>query len=143
MGIKISALPLELLFIATYADGSQIFQTPDDKSSIEPENRSQFFDVLEQAKTKQLISFVLTGKGHTYGVDLRDGHFEVDGVPFVMHENIEIIEGFELIYFRQNQVDIQQTQFEDKEVGHRMTYNIGWKDTAERKYNYKRILKID
>lgn len=134
-----STKPLKYLFTAIYADGSTIVQTADDKSLIEPEKRSQFYDVLKLAEQKQLVAFALKGAEHEYGVDLRDGHFEIDGVSFRMHETE--VYGFELIFFRQHTHSFNQTREKDTEVSHEVVYRMGWKLTGNQ--NYQRVMQID
>lgn len=141
---------MKYLFTATFADGSTIEQTPDDKSTIEPEKRSQFYDVLKLAETKELVRFELRLREHAiagptgvpterYAVDLRDGHFEVNGVPFRMHEDSVV--GFELIYFRQHTHSFNQTQHTTREVSHDIVFRIGWKLKGNQ--NYQRVMQID
>ena len=139
---KSAPVPLKYLFRATFADGSVIVQTPDDKSIIDPEKRSQFYDVIEMAKRKQLVAFVLEGEGHEYGVDLRDGHFEIDGVAFAMHEQPYV--GFELIFFRQHTHDFEQGVQQDaqpKEVKHEIVYRFGWKLKGDQQT--QRVMQFD
>lgn len=134
-----STKPLKYLFTAIYADGSALVQTADDKSYFDPEKRSQFYDVLCLAEQKQLVAFALKGEGHEYGVDLRDGHFEIDGVSFRMHESE--MYGFELIFFRQHTHSFNQTREKDTEVSHDVVYRIGWKLKGNQ--NYQRVMQID
>lgn len=112
---------LKYLFTATFADGSTIEQTPEDVSARDP-IRSCFFDVLETGRERGLVAFVLRGDGHEYGVDLRDGHFEIDGVKFFMHEKPEA--GYELIFFRQHTHSFNLNQ---EEIAHEVVYRMGWK----------------
>lgn len=137
-----TTIPLKYLFTATFADGSMIVQTPEDKSLIDPEKRSQFYDVLQMAERQQLISFVLKGEGREYGVDLRDGHFEIDGVAFRMHED-DTLGGFKLIFFRQHTHSFLQTREKDTEVSHDVVYRMGWQTQTFKEENYQRVMQID
>lgn len=129
-------MPLKYLFTATYEDGTVFHQSPDDRSSIEPEKRSAFFDALRIGETKKMVRFELKGQGHSYAVDLKDGHFEVDGVPVRMHE--DLLEGFSLIFFRKHtHTFIQET---GKEIGHQTVYRIGWQVEGPR--NYQQVMQI-
>ena len=147
-----STIPLKYLFTATYADGSSIVQTPDDKSLIDPEKRSQFYDVLQMAEKKQLTAFVLKGDGREFGVDLTDGHFEIDGV--IVH--IEGQDGqnvttpgasagkFELIFWRQHTHDFLQKirgNGEPVETKHEVVYRVGWKLKGNQ--TYQRVMQVD
>lgn len=131
---------LKYLFRATFADDSIIQQTQDDVSPNDPK-RSQFFDVLEKAKTTPLTAFVLVGEGHEYGVDLRDGHFEIDGVPFRFHED-EDYKDFRIVFWRRHRHHIEVSIARNKEVGHEIAYRIGWQCTVKGK-NYEEIMQID
>jgi hypothetical protein len=142
--MQTSVKPLKFLFIATFADGHTIRQTPDDKSAIEPEKRSQFFDVLHYGAKIPLVRFELQGEHSplgwfTYAVDLVDGHFEVCGVPVRMHE--EDLTGFEIIFFRQHSHHIAVGKDEDTEIGHDVVYRLGWKLKGNQ--NYQRVMQFD
>lgn len=136
--LRASHVPLKYLFTATFADGSTIAQTLEDKSATLP-GKSAFTDVLARAKTTALVAFVVRGEGHEYGVDLRDGHFEVDGMPFRMHDDQP--KGFELVYFRGVRIDWEQSKYLIKEKSHTVTHNIGWKAIGAQ--NYQRVMQLD
>lgn len=134
--------PNWLHFIATFADGTQILQNVDDVGSID--GRNCYFDVMQKQLDAPLICFVLAGENYpTFGVDLKDGHFEVNGVPFFQHS--DPLTDFSLLYFR----DVQQHRtFQQKdgrlvepvdtaEVG----YTLGW-STTHKGQEVKRFLKI-
>src|ERR1035441_4286275 len=91
---------MKYLFQAHFADGSSITQTPEDISTLIP-TKSAFYDVLQ--REDDLISFGLFAAGHTYAVDLTDGHFEVDHNPFAAQDprtKLDPSSKFRLIYFR-------------------------------------------
>lgn len=92
---------------------------------------------------KDIVGFVLRGEGHTYGVDLRDGHFEVDGVPFFMHEDSTLF-GFKMVFFRQHthsfEVGVKSGDVK-KEISHQIVYRFGWQCTVGGK-NHQRIMQI-
>ncbi len=132
---------LKYLFTAEYKDGSLYEQNEEDRSITEPDKRSCFYDVDHD----KLVGFVIKGNGHTYGVDLRDGHFEVDGMPFFMHEvndgvghHIEKLpngravaielKDFRLIYFRRHTHQIEQSVHtgDHKEISHEIVFRVGW-----------------
>jgi hypothetical protein len=133
-------MPLKYLFTAMYEDGSTIEQTLDDRSTIDPEKRSQFYDVLQMEEQKPLVAFALKGDGHEYGVDLRDGHFEIDGVSFRMHEEDELA-GFRLVFYRRHTHDFVISKDSQEETRHDVVYRFGWQCTANGK-NYQRIMQI-
>lgn len=127
---------LKYLFIAEYSDGATYIQTQEDKSIVEPEKRSAFFDVDHD----RLVKFSLIGQGmdnpHTYSVDLRDGHFEVDGVPFYFHE--EDLLNFKLIFFRRHTHTKNQSSGHET---HAIAYKIGWQCLVNGK-NYQQTMLI-
>jgi hypothetical protein len=120
-------IPNYFHFVATFADGTQIFQNESDVSPTDPQ-KNCFFDVLERSKTGTLVSFVITDKKHAFGVDLRDGHFEVNGVPFFQHRPEfadQRYKDFRLVYFRTPKIEIDANTMEPTRgaVG---SYTIGW-----------------
>ncbi len=127
-------IPNQFHFVATFADGSQIFQNEEDRSLTVPE-KNCFFDVLERSKTEQPISFVITNGEHVFGVDLRDGHFEVNGVPFFQHRPEfadQQYTDFCLVYFRSPKIEID-ARTQEPIRGTVGSYTIGWtaKDSAD------------
>lgn len=135
-------MPLKYLFTATFADGSTIEQTAEDKSAIEPEKRSQFYDVMQRSEQTPLIAFVLKGEGHEYGVDLRDGHFEIDGTPFRFHEDLET-HSFKIVFWRNHTHDFLVSRTEDKEIRHVVVYRIGWEAMNSLGRKVKEVMQID
>jgi hypothetical protein len=131
-------MPLKYLFKATFQDGSVIEQTPDDRSANDPENRSQFFDALERSKNTRMTSFLLQGQGHEYAVDLTDGHFEIDGVPFRMIEGM--LPYYEIVFFRRHTHDFVAGT--GQETNHSIVYRLGWQCNDDGK-NYQRVMEID
>lgn len=134
-------LILTHLFEAHMRDGSVIAQTPEDRSALDPALRSAFFDVAQRIDDVEV--FVLRGPDHFYLVDLRDGHFEVDGVPFwaqpVTSNCIPRGGKIRLVYFRDHQQDVLVTGTvredlsvdEHHQLGdHRVAYRIGWEYEA-------------
>ncbi len=147
---------LKYLFTATYSDGSKLEQTQEDKSQKEPDKRSCYFDVEHD----RLIQFSLEGDGHKYSVDLRDGHFEVDGRPFFMHqiENREAdpmtvpneveLKNFRLVYFRKNirsfNAQVRDGQMGNPyEAGHQTSFLFGWQAQDAKGKNYQQVMKLN
>jgi len=134
-------------FVATFEDGTQIFQNELDVSVSDP-TKSQFFDVQEKEKESPLISFVLLGE-HTLGVDLRDGHFEIDGFPYWQHRvDREDYKDFRIIYFRNVQIHSNITvdpetgaPLDEPVDGYSLGYTLGWQITHNGK-NIQKIIKI-
>jgi hypothetical protein len=134
-------------FVATFEDGTEIIQNEYDKSEID-ETKSQFFDVQEKAKESPLISIVLLGD-RTLGVDLRDGHFEIDGFVFWQHRvDREDYKDFRPIYLRNVKLhmnithDPQTGEILDQVMnGYELGYTLGWQTTHKGK-NIQKIIKI-
>ncbi len=121
---------LKYLFEAHFANGPSVFQTKEDKSLIDPDKRSAFYDVSQ--RIDDIIIFGLYNDEHTYVVDLRDGHFEIDKVPFYAQPSTSnnIPEGgkYKLLYFRDHQQDfiVDQGNGQCAEGEHRVMYRLGW-----------------
>lgn len=130
---------MKYLFTAKYKDGSVYEQNPEDVSVTESEKRSCFYDIKDTLE--DLESFTLTGEGHIYKVDLIDGHFEVDGVPFDMHE--ENLKDFRLIYFRQHTHSFNQKVEETVEFAHNIVFRFGWQTNDSEGKNYQRVMQIN
>jgi len=136
--LKLSVKPLKYLFVAFFDDGTCLRQTPEDKSSLDPEKRSQFYDVLQ--KPEKLTSFHLCPPGVSEcicGVDLEDGHFTLYGTDFLMHQ--EPLTDFKIIFFRQHD---HNTNIAGKELAHVVVYQIGWKARNQRGEEVQRVMEI-
>lgn len=105
---------LDYLFGAQFSDGSEYHQNADDTSVTGA--GSAFSDLVP--RLEEITLFQLEGRGNRYLVDLRDGHFEVNGVPLVAGDpavDIPIDAKRRLIYFRR----VHQTREDDVQViGH-------------------------
>ena len=119
---------MKYLFIVEYKDGSHYHQSPDDCSQM-GKNTSSFGDVRQE----DVARFSLRGNGHTYTVDLSDGHFEIDGISFRMHEG-EASDP-KLVYHRRNWLAFGQ----QGAVQHRIVFRFGWTDA----YGQERIMEIE
>lgn len=129
---------LKYLFEAHFEDGHAIKQTPDDVSAY-VQGKSAFYDVREYEKVSPCIVFGLYHKRNTYAVDLVDGHFEVNNIPFQAQpvSTPTINEGgkFSLIYYRDHQQDICMSgEVVDSVVvnqkltegNHKISFRFGW-----------------
>jgi len=139
---------LKYLFVAEFIDGSVIEQTPEDRSKLDPEKRSEFYDVLQSGK--ELRSFSLVGNGQKVTVDLITGLFEVNGLPILLESDKlpTLPEKFTLIFYRQHTHDYNATydtktgeQIKREEAGHFIEYFIGWQCNIKGK-NYQQKLAI-
>jgi hypothetical protein len=130
-------------FTATYEDGTTVTMnhTEDDDFSTTRPDGSRFTDVLEKEKESKLVSFVLHNDDITAGVDLRDGHFEINGVPFFLHRpDQEFYKDFRIIYFRTVQRSYNvQTEEESSII---LGYTIGWQTNDANGQNVQKQVMI-
>lgn len=130
---------LKYLFECEFADGSILVQTPEDVSAIDSK-RSQFYDCLEKDKKSPITRFALKGDGKHLLVDLLDGHFELNDIPFNCHENLPEKKPIRrLIFYRQHTHSLNPETLEN--LSHEVEYCIGWQTTIKRK-NYKETVTI-
>lgn len=142
---------LKYLFVAEFTDGTFLKQTPDDKSSFDPEKRSQFYDVLQSKKTLRRFSLVENKLlGNTIAVDLQTGVFYVNGLALLLEsEKLPTLpKKFTLIFYRQHThdmnvtVDLNQRDVTDmKEASHYCEYFLGWQVNIKGK-NYQQKLAV-
>ena len=124
---------MKYLFTVEYKDGTFFKQNEEDVSLTDP-LRSAFFDIRQDDVKK----FSLTGEGHIYLVDLTDGHFEVDGVPFRFHN--EDLKDFRLIYWRQHTHIYGVVKLNEK--SHEIVFCMGWQANNEKGENIQRVMEI-
>lgn len=132
---------LKYLFQATYKDGSIYKQNKEDRS-LHHAHGSSYTDV----KQDQLKSFFLFDNKNTFSVNLEDGHFEVNGVPFFMHAN-DALKNYRLIYFRNVQQHLTMQIKDRKEISREQTqgriiYLLGWQTNDEKGNNIQRVMEI-
>ncbi len=131
-----AALELRYLFGVRFADGSEFFQTAEDQSAIDAA-RSAYYDVCQARENGSRVEvFQLEGQGHTYLVDLRDGHFEIDGAPFLV-ELPPAGAALDLVYFRRRRHHANATVVVDEnskprivdlmDAGRECEYHFGWR----------------
>lgn len=150
-----AAFVLTHLFAAELLDGTRIEQTPADVSAVDP-SRSRFFDLcvkqedgqvaqdsLGRAVTRDDIAFfgivdTRVPHGPMFMVDLRDGHFEINGQVFraepVASNTIPAGGKYRLLYFRDHQQDVILEVGEHGDTqrfgDHRIAYRFGWEYTV-------------
>ena len=127
---------LKYLFTVQFKDGSVYEQTEEDRSLVEPEKRSAFYDVAQ--RLDEVHTFTLKGEGHEYMVDLTNGLFAIDGVPFRMHE--EKLENYKLVFFRQHTHTYQADTRE--EIDHQIVYRVGWQAKDKDEKNVERVMQF-
>ena len=127
---------LKYPFTAVLDDGSTYRQTSDDVSLTDPK-RSAFYDI----KDSKVKTFTLSNGVDSYSVDLSTGAFEVNGKPFsVQLENDILPTNLRLIYFRRRRQHFMIPNLE--ELSSDTTYCIGWQCTIDGK-NYQRVIAVD
>jgi hypothetical protein len=115
-------------FTAVYEDGTIIEQNETDTSE-RVEGKSRFTDVLDKENESKLVSFVIHNNEKSFGVDLTDGHFEVNGIPFFQHRpELVNYKDFRIIYFRTVQ-RVYNVQTHDEVSSLATAYTIGWQVT--------------
>lgn len=124
---------LKYIFQVTYKDGS-IYASNQEDVSIKDPKRSCFYDV----KQSEVKTFFLFNDEHRFSVNLEDGHFEVDGVPFFMHDLNTNLTGFKLVFYRRHTHDFTP---DGTETRHEIVYHMGWECNLNGK-NYQQIMKI-
>jgi hypothetical protein len=115
--------PLKYRFVAEYQTGAPYVQPLDDVSVQEP-GKSAWYDIRHHPIRPEsgLIRFSLLAvePGRLITVDLRDGHFEINGVAFRMTEGR--VEGCRLWFSRRHRTTfgagVEPTDY--------VTYRIGW-----------------
>jgi len=131
---------LKYLFAARFKDGKILQQQPDDISSIDP-LKSSFYDVLkEEENGNQLELFCLADGVNDYLVDLNDGHFEVNGVKFNIHNSEHFFTNRRIIYFRRNVLNFTQgLEPLHKEV----TFKLGWQALDIHGNNVQYVIELE
>lgn len=125
--------PMKYMWVAEYRDGSVIEQPLNDLSVTDP-SRSAFFDI-QQDRVK---AFILIGVNATYLVDLSDGHFEVNGIPFKFHESREGLSNFELVFFRRHKIVSSGPNHNESVV-----FRFGWKAKNHEGLKVERVMEIE
>jgi hypothetical protein len=130
----VNEIPHIYSYTATFEDGTTIVQDhtdPDGDISLTRADGtgSRFTDVQEKEKESKLICFVIHNDEHSLGVDLRDGHFELNGFPFWQHRpDLDNYKDFRIIYVRTVQHVINQ-QSGEVISGGILGYSVGWQTT--------------
>jgi hypothetical protein len=125
---------LKYLFVVKYKDGS-IYQQNSEDISITDSKRSCYFDVVQD----KVEEFHLCDTNNVYSVFLNDGHFEINRVPFFMHDTGEGLKDFRLIFYRQHEQSFNIGT--KQQLSHEIKYCMGWQTNLEGK-NHKRIIEF-
>jgi hypothetical protein len=125
-------MKLSYLFECHFKDGTMIQQTEQDVSTIDPA-RSAFYDVMQ--RLDDVVVFGVYNEQSTYAVDLRDGHFEINGFSFnVNKEELPEDAKRELVYFRRHvHVTVVGQEAPPEDVSHSVEYFLGWRAMVDGK----------
>lgn len=122
---------LKYLFTCQYNDGTEFKQNINDISEKDS-TRSAFFDI----EHNKLIKFSITDNKNTFSVSLIDGYFEINHIPFKLHE--EEINNIRLIFFRRH-----KHTFNPEQHKHNITYHIGFQANLLDGTNIKRVIEVE
>lgn len=129
-----TSITLKYLFEVEYQDGTTYVQNPEDQS-VQVAERSCYFDVRQD----QVKRFHLIGPKDRFTIDLTDGHFEVNGISFMNHE--EDLENFRLMYHRIRDIHFDINMHYRGQ--HDVTYRIGWQANEKKTgKNYQRFMYV-
>lgn len=130
---------LKYYFDVEFTDGTTYTQNADDRSVFEPEKRSCFFDVKRLIEEGRKIRYFMLSDGKdVYMVDLTDGHFEINGKSFFMHERRDFTD-FEIIFFRQHTHNFMAS---GAETAHDIVYRMGWQTNKDGQ-NFQQVMEIE
>ncbi len=132
-------------FTAVFSDGHVIerdHNDPESDRALTSDTGSRFTDVQNYEKTSKLVEFVIHNPNQSLGVDLRDGHFEINGVPFYLHRpDRDGYKDFRVIYYRTVRHVINQESGEIEQTG-LLGYACGWQTTDKDGRNVQEIVTI-
>jgi len=144
--------PLKYLFGAKLRDGSEFHQNAEDQSNLDSK-RSSFYDLIHLHGLENVELFQLAGEGRVYLVDLRDGHFEVNGAPLyvgscprldgAMPGHLEDVTGkwgpLRLIYFRRHR-EFLTINGVINPTGNLTEFHFGWQGLGPGDKNHQQTL---
>lgn len=134
---------LAYLFTCRFTDGTAIQQTQEDVS-VADSTRSAFYDVVQRLTEVETFTLIQqrSGRQHSFSVDLRDGHFEIDGVPFFSQaeELPSVPKSYRLIYFHRHQHRVIQGQAMTGDASS-VVFHIGWQATIDGK-NFQSTIAV-
>lgn len=130
---------LQWLFQANLKDGTFIQQDHSDLSQTTP-GKNAFYDVLQRIQDVESFGLFSEDFPYVYAVDLRDGHFEVNGIPFFAHEpTLDLtLSPLRLIYYR---TERRHFSTGGNELASETFYNFGWQTTIDGK-NHQQTIQV-
>lgn len=131
---------LKYLFVAEHSDGTIVDQTNED-ISLTKEHGSAFSDV----KIDLVTRFHLASKTDHVLVDLTDGHFEVNGFSFQLHEQTFVpVNPLRLVYFRETRVETDVNN-KGEHINRRhfvSRYFLGWQTNDAKGKNVQHTIAV-
>lgn len=130
-------------FEAHLSNGEVYQQNPKDQS-ITTEGRNCFYDIMQRIDEVEVFGLFSDDCPETWAVDLRDGHFQHNGIPFQAGDpslEVPVDEKRRLIYFKRHTHTVQLGTALPEELAHSITYHIGWQVTIDGK-NYKQTISV-
>jgi len=130
-------MTFKYLFKALLNDGSVIEQTQEDKSQT-TEGKNAFFDVMQNFDKLRAFALYNQETGEEHLIDLQDGHFEVNQIPFAFHD--EEIKDIRLIYFRRNLVLANITTSQVSQTV--ASYHFGFQALNAQGHNVQKVMVL-
>jgi len=129
------------LFEVEYRDGSIYKQHPEDLSETGDPGKNSFSDVLPRLEEIRL--FQLVGDGHIFTVNLEDLHFEIDNIPFIMHDPNVALTNIRLIYFRRTKINATMVgNGLPEEQSREVSYRMGWQANTSDGKNIQQVMEF-
>lgn len=143
---------LSYLFEADFSDGTTYHQGSNDESLNYPPDadgngKSAFADVLdriEEVTAFHLVKKTDTGE-HRVTVDLKTGHFVVNGQELSLHDDLDLTAPLKLVYYRKNRVEQVITPDGKKVLDQRHfihSTHIGWQMVSKDGKNVTHVLAV-
>jgi len=149
---------MKYIFKAEFLDGTSYTQNHEDIPLAGLGHGSCFSDIQERVRNGEVTKFTLTGDGQVHSVDLTDGHFEVNGVPFdcASEHTRPPLSNFRVIYLRRSRRYVKQ-HIEVREIdgklqpvvtgsedagGEVVGFKIGWQANDAKGNNYQQTIEV-
>jgi len=136
---------LKYLFTAYYNDGTTFIQPLDDKSKIEPDKRSAFFDIDHEKLIRFELKNILNPQ-EIYSVSLSNGEIEINNSnKIILPQENKNLSNFRLIYFRRKELLVNYTITTEtgKVTNERIVcYILGWQANDSFGNNIKKTIEI-
>lgn len=130
---------MEYLFTAYYNDGTYYKQNKEDKSILEPDKRSCFYDIDHS----KLIGFELSNGNNVYYVDLITGEITctIESNETILKNKDTKLTNYRIIYYRGTEVAMNYI-FGDGRKTRIVNYTIGWQAIDENGKNVQHKIEI-